>query len=85
MNSVLSSLHLESSYINDQLPMRIKVSPDFAQSMIKKMLHDLCIDIYMNDVGILSKYSFDNNMIIVDKVLEHLAQDEMKCNQLKCK
>ena len=53
--------------------MGIKVSPDFAQSMIKKILSDLDIDAYMNDVEIWSKRSFDNHMLIVDKVLECLA------------
>ena len=33
-----------------QLPMGIKVFPDFAQSMIKKILGHLDIDAYMNDL-----------------------------------
>lgn len=39
----LSSHHLENSSMNKQLLMIIKVSPDFAQSMIKKRLDDLGI------------------------------------------
>ena len=37
-----------------QLPMGIKVSPDFAQSMTKKILGDLNIDAYMDDVVVWS-------------------------------
>ena len=65
--------------------MVIKVSPDFAQSMIKKILVDMDIDAYMKNVGIWSKGSFDDHMLVVSKVLERLAQDEMECNLLKCK
>ena len=49
--------------------MGIKFSPDFAQSMIKKILGGLNIDAYMEDLGIWTKGSFDEHMLIVDKVL----------------
>lgn len=39
----------------------------------------------MDDVGIWSKGSFDDYMTIIDKVLERLVRDKMKCNPLKCK
>ena len=68
-----------------RLPMGIKVLLDFAQSMIKKILGDIDIDVYMDELGIWSKGSFDDHMFIADKVLEHLARDRMKCNPLKCK
>ena len=68
-----------------RLPMGIKVSPDFAQSMIKKILGDLDIDAYMDNHGIWTKGSFDDHLLIVDKVLERLARNGMKCNPLKCK
>ena len=68
-----------------RLPMGIKVSPDFTQSMIKKILDNMDIDAYMDDLGIWSKGSFNDHMLIVDKVLERLAPDGMKCNPLKCK
>lgn len=61
------------------------MSPYFTQSMIKKILGNLDIDTYMDDIGIWSKGSFDNRVIIVDKVLERLARDGMKFNPLKCK
>ena len=38
----------------------------------------------MDDLGLWSKGSFDEHMIIVDKVLERLAEAGMKCNPLKC-
>ena len=65
--------------------MGIKVSPDFAQSMIKKILGELNIDAYMDDLGIWSKGSFDSHLLLVDQVLERLAKNGMKCNPLKCK
>ena len=58
-----------------QLPMGIKVLPDFAQSMISKILSDLDIDAYIDDLGIWTKGSFDAHLIIVDKVLERLARN----------
>ena len=63
-----------------RLPMGIKVSPDFAQSIIKKILEGLDINAYMDDLGIWTKGSFDDHMIIVNKVLGRLARDGMKCN-----
>ena len=64
--------------------MGIKVSPDFSQSMIKKILGDLDIEAYMDDLRLWSKGLFDDHMLIVDQVLEPLAEDGMKCNPLKC-
>ena len=52
-----------------RFPMGIKVSPDFAQSIIKKILEGLDIDAYMDDLGIWTKGRFDDHIIIVDKVL----------------
>ena len=66
------------------LPMGIKTSPDFAQSMIKKILGDLDIEAYMDDLGLWSKGTFDKHMIIVNQVLERLAEAGMKCNPLNC-
>ena len=65
--------------------MVIKVSPDFVQSMIKKVLVDMDIDAYMENVEICSKGSFDDHMLVVNKVLDRLAQDGMEYNPLKCK
>ena len=52
-----------------RLPMGIKTSPDFAQSMIKKILRDLDIEAYMDDLGVWTKGSFDEHMVVVNKVL----------------
>ena len=51
----------------------------------KKILGDLEINAYMDDVGIWTKGSFDNHMVVVKQVLERLARNGMKCNPLKCK
>ena len=42
-----------------QLLMGIRTSPNFAQSMVKKIFYDLVIDAYMDEVGTWSKGSFD--------------------------
>lgn len=65
--------------------MGIKVSPDFAKLIIKMILKGLDIDVYMDDLDIWTKGRFDDYMNIVDKVLERIARDGMKCNPLKCK
>ena len=53
--------------------------------MIKKILNDLDIDAYMDDVVIWFYSSFDEYIIIVGKVLECSAQDGIECNPFKCK
>lgn len=52
--------------------MEIRVSPDFSQSMIKKILGDTEIDTYMDGVDIWSKGSSDDHMLIVNKVIESI-------------
>ena len=64
--------------------MGIKVLLDFAQSMIKKILGDLDIEAYMDDLGLWSKVLLDDHIMIVDNVLERVADVGMKCNLLKC-
>ena len=39
----------------------------------------------MDDLGIWSKGSLDDHMLVVNKFLMCLAQDGMKCNLLTCK
>ena len=51
-----------------RLPMGIKVLPDIAQSMIKKILGDLNIEAYMDDLRLWSKGLFDDHMMIVNKI-----------------
>ena len=69
----------------NRLPMGVKVCPDIAQSMIKKILDGLDIEAYIDDLGIWTKGSYDDHLLMVDKVLERLAAKGMKCNPLKCK
>ena len=53
--------------------------------MIKKILGDLDIEAYMDNLGLWSKGSFDEHMVVVDKVLARLAEAGMKYNPLKCR
>ena len=68
----------------NRLPMGVKISPDVGQSLIKKILDGLDIEAYMDDLGIWTDGTFDEHLAIVDKVLERLHKNGMKCNPLKC-
>ena len=67
--------------------MGIKVSPDIAQQHITQMLDGLLgpdVVVYIDDKGIWTDGDYDEHIDLVDKVLERLAANEMKCNPLKC-
>ena len=72
-NSVPLLLLLGSFSINNY-QWELKFHPFLPQSMFKKILGDLDIDGYMGDAGVWSKGLFDDNKIIVDKVLERLEE-----------
>ena len=42
----------------NRLPMGVKLSPDIAQSLIKKILVHLDVEVYIDDIGIWTKGSF---------------------------
>ena len=65
-------------YQYQRLPMGIKTLPDFAQAMIKKILGDLNIEAYLDDLGIWTKGSFDEHLVAVEQVLARLAEAGMK-------
>jgi len=68
----------------NRLPMGVKFSPDVAQSLIKKILTDLDVEVYIDDIGIWTKGSFQEHLAIIDEVLNRLQKGGMKCNPLKC-
>ena len=75
---------LYGNYRYRQLPMRVKVSPDYAQALIKKILKGLNVDCYINDMGIWTNGTNDFHFEIVQTVLERIQDNSLKCNPLKC-
>ena len=49
------------------LPMGVKVSLDYAQAIIEKVLAGLHVDCYINDMGLWTNGSFDEHVAMVDK------------------
>ena len=53
------------------MAMGLKVSPDVAQAMIESILHDLDVDIYINDMAILSN-DYVSHLNLINTVLNRL-------------
>ena len=68
-----------------RLPMGVKTSPDTAQSIINKILDRTGAEGYIDNCGYWFNDSFDKNIMVVDKILTNLEENDMKCNPLKCK
>ena len=71
--------------------MGVKVSPDIAQQYITQILHDVLrgdkghdVVVYIDDCGIWTTGDYDDHINLVDKVLQRLAANGMKCNPRKC-
>ena len=58
--------------------MGVRLSPDIAHSLIKKILTDLELEIYIDDIGIWTKGSFQEHLAIIDRVLDRLQKGGMK-------
>ena len=72
-------------YRYTRLPMGIKVSPDYAQSVIMKILDGLDVAAYIDDCGLWTDGSFEDHLKLVNEVLKRLLADaNMKCNPLNC-
>ena len=68
----------------NRLPMGVKISPDVAQYIMTDMLQGIDCSSYMDDVGIWTNGTFENHLEVVDNVLLRFADNNMKCNPLKC-
>jgi len=53
-----------------RLPVGVKISPYVVQSLIKKILANLDVEVYIDDIGIWTKGSFQEHLAIIDKVLD---------------
>ena len=66
-----------------RLPMGLKISPDVAQSIMEQILHDLDVEVYIDDISIFSN-SYEEHMEKIDQVLKRVEDAEFKINPLKC-
>ena len=67
-----------------RLPIGVKVSPDVAQNIMEEVLNGIDCSIYMDDVGIWIKGSFQEHLSVIEQVLHQFAANNLKCNPLKC-
>ena len=66
-----------------RLPMGLKISPDVAQSIMEQILHDLDVEVYIDDIGIFSN-TYEEHMHKIDQVLKRVEDAGFKINPLKC-
>ena len=66
-----------------RLPMGLKISPDVAQSIMEQILHDLDVEVYIDDISIFSN-SYEEHMEKIDQVLKRVEDAGFKINPLKC-
>ena len=66
-----------------RLPMGLKISPDVAQSIMEQILHDLDVEVYIDDLGIFSN-SYEEHMNKIDQILKRVEDAGFKSNPLKC-
>ena len=69
-------------YKYNRLPMGIKISPAEAQAIMKEILEGLDVICYINDLGIWTNGAFDEHLELVDKVLQQIAENNLKTNPL---
>ena len=67
-----------------RLPMGVKVSPDVAQNIMEEILQGIDCSIYMDDVGIWTNGTLQSHLQVVEQVLKKFAENNLKCNPLKC-
>jgi hypothetical protein len=67
-----------------RMAMGLKTSPDVAHSTIEKILKDLDVETYIDDIGVFS-HDYNEHMEMVAKVLQRLKDNGCKVNHhLKC-
>ena len=67
--------------------MGVSVSPHICQQHITAVLKDVLgkdVVVYIDDCGIWTDGSFEDHLLLVEKVLSKLADNGFKCNPLKC-
>ena len=65
--------------------MGVSISPNIAQEIIENTLHDLSeIEVNINNIGAFSN-TWEDHLIALDRLLEHLQSKGFIINPLKCK
>lgn len=66
------------------LVVEIKTLPDTAQAIIKKTLDRTGVEGYIENFEYWSNDSFDEHLMVTDKILTNLEENSTKYNPLKC-
>eukprot|EP00957_Ditylum_brightwellii_P072256 5492502-Ditylum_brightwellii.AAC.1 len=61
-----------------RMVMGLKVAPDIAQLIIEQILHDIDVDVYIDNVSIFTNGSFEEHLALVGKVLQRLQENGCK-------
>ena len=67
-----------------RMAMGLKTAPDEAQSIIEECLRDLNVDVYIDDIGIFTKGSYEEHLELIGKVLQRLEENGFRVNPMKC-
>ena len=65
-------------YRYKRLPMRLKISPDVAQSIIEQILHDLDVEVYIDNIGVFSK-TYEEH---IEKLTEYFKDRKIQVSKL---
>ncbi len=69
-------------YIYECLPMGLKCTPDFAQQVMEKILHDVKdTSIYLDNIDALS-FTWEHHVLLLDKILHWLEANGFTGNPL---
>eukprot|EP00957_Ditylum_brightwellii_P091672 6980339-Ditylum_brightwellii.AAC.1 len=66
------------------LAMRLSVAGDEAQAIIEEVLRKEDVDAYLDDVGLFTKGTFSQHMVLLDRILQCLKKSGLKINPEKC-
>lgn len=67
-----------------RMAMSLKPLPNFAQSLLKQVLVDLDVSIFIDNIAIFSD-NYDEHLYKVHHVLKCLEENKLRVNPLKCK
>ena len=72
------------NYHYNRLPMGVSQSPDVAQEIMESLLRQLEeIDVYIDDIGVFTD-SWEHHLVILEKVLTILQDNNFTVNPFKC-